>query len=229
MVLEDAAQGFLSKYKGKFLGTLGNMAAISFHETKNIISGEGGALIINNRKFEERAEIIWEKGTNRSKFMKGQVDKYTWVDIGSSYLPGEIIAAFLYAQLEKAFEITKKRIAIWNKYHIKLESLEKNGFISRPYIPNYCEHNGHLYYILVRKQELRDKLIQFLKDRGIQSVFHYIPLHSSLAGKKYARFTGDMRITNKTSSSLVRLPLFYDITDEEIAYVAKSIYDFFRK
>lgn len=229
LVLEDAAQGFLSKYKDRYLGTLGDMAAFSFHETKNIISGEGGAIIINNKKFAERAGIIWGKGTNRSKFMKGQVDKYTWIDIGSSYLPGEIIAAFLYAQLEMVSSITKQRIRIWNKYHKKLETLEKSDLIKRPFIPSYAQHNGHLYYIITKKPEVRNKLIDFLKKRGIYAPFHYVPLHSSPAGKRYARFAGTMKVTDRVAGTLIRLPLFYDITDKEIEYVVQSIYDFFKK
>lgn len=229
LVFEDAAQGFLSKYKGQYLGTIGDIGAISFHETKNIISGEGGALILNNKKFIERAEVIREKGTDRSKFMKGQVDKYTWVDIGSSYLPGEIIAAFLYAQLEMASKITKQRIRIWNKYHKKFDNLEKNGLIRRPIIPSYVQPNGHLYYITTENLRVRNKLIGFLKRIGIFAPFHYVPLHSSRAGKKYTRFVGSMDVTNNIANTLIRLPLFYDITDREIEYVVESIYDFFKK
>lgn len=229
LLLEDAAQGFLSKYKGQYLGTLGDMGGISFHETKNIISGEGGVLLVNNKKFSELAEIVREKGTDRSKFMRGQVDKYTWVDIGSSYLPGEIVAAFLYAQLEQAYEITQKRISIWNKYHEKLKDLEEEGLIRRPFIPSYSDHNGHLYYLLVNEEKIRNNLIKFLKKRGIYAPFHYVPLHSSLAGKKYARFDGNMEITNRISGSLIRLPLFYDIKSSDIEYIVKSIYDFFGK
>lgn len=228
LVLEDAAQGFLSQYKGRYLGTLGDMAAFSFHETKNIISGEGGALIVNNKKFIDRAEVIRDKGTNRSKFMKGQVDKYTWVDIGSSYLPGEITAAFLCAQLEDASKITKKRIEIWNKYHKKLENLEKNGLIKRPFIPSYAKHNGHLYYIISKNPEVRNKLIDFLKKRSIYAPFHYVPLHSSPAGKRYARFAGTMEVTDRVANTLIRLPLFYDIKNKEIEHIVQSICDFFQ-
>lgn len=160
--------------------------------------------------------------------MKGQVDKYTWVDIGSSYLPGEIIAAFLYAQLEEASSITKQRIKIWNKYHKKLEDLEKKGLIKRPFIPSYAQHNGHLYYVITKNLQARDKLISFLKRRGILTPFHYVPLHSSPAGKKYTRFAGTMKVTDRVASTLIRLPLFYDITDKEIEYVTQSIYDFFK-
>lgn len=228
LLIEDAAQGFLSKYKGQYLGTLGDMGGISFHETKNITSGEGGTLLVNNKNFIELAEIVREKGTDRSKFMRGQVDKYTWIDIGSSYLPGEIIAAFLYAQLEKAHAITQRRIVIWNDYHGKMEELEKYGLIKRPFIPSYCQHNGHLYYIVTKGSEIRNNLIEFLKKRGIYAPFHYVPLHSSPGGKKYARFDGTMEITDNVSSSLIRLPLFYDIKDKEIEYVVNSIYDFYK-
>ena len=227
LVVEDAAQGFLSKYKGKNLGTLGHMSAFSFHETKNVISGEGGALLINDDRFIERAEIIREKGTNRAKFFRGQVDKYTWVDVGSSYLPGEIISAFLMAQLENAEEINKRRIAVWNTYHTALADLEKKGYLRLPIIPDTCEHNGHMYYILTQDVKTRTKLIEFLKKKGILSVFHYIPLHSSPAGKKYTRYVGDMSVTDKVSDTLVRLPLFYNLTDEEQANVIAALYQFF--
>lgn len=228
-VLEDAAQGILSKYKDQYLGTIGDMGAFSFHETKNIISGEGGALMVNNPAYIERAEIIREKGTNRDQFFRGQVDKYTWVDLGSSYLPGEITAAFLLAQFEQAHELTKKRLNIWTRYNKNLSELEKRGVLKRPMIPSYCEYNGHLFYIITENLKTRNKLIDFLKKRGILSVFHYIPLHSSPAGKKYARFIGDMGVTDKISETLLRLPLFYDITEKEIDYIVESIYDFFKK
>lgn len=228
-VLEDAAQGLLSKYKNQYLGTIGDMGAYSFHETKNIISGEGGALLVNVSKFIDRAEIIREKGTNRDQFFRGQVDKYTWVDLGSSYLPGEMTAAFLLAQFEQAHELTKKRLNIWKRYNINLSALEKRGVLKRPMIPSYCEYNGHLYYIITENLKTRNKLIDFLKKRGILSVFHYIPLHSSPAGKKYGRFIGNMGITDKISETLLRLPLFYDITEKEIDYIVESIYGFFKK
>jgi dTDP-4-amino-4,6-dideoxygalactose transaminase len=227
LVVEDAAQGFLSKYKGKNLGTLGDMSAFSFHETKNVISGEGGALVINNEKFAERAEIIREKGTNRSKFFRGQVDKYTWVDVGSSYLPGEIIAAFLMAQLENAEEINKRRLEVWQRYHTALAPLEKKGVLRRPFIPDTCEHNGHMYYILTNDGETRTKLIEFLKTKGILSVFHYIPLHSAPAGKKFARYVGDMSVTDRVSDTLLRLPLFYNLTDSEQDNVISAMQEFF--
>lgn len=228
-VLEDAAQGLLSKYKNQYLGTIGDMGAYSFHETKNIISGEGGALMVNNPAYIERAEIIREKGTNRNQYFRGQVDKYTWVDIGASYLPGEMVAAFLMAQLEDIEKITQKRIKIWNIYHKALQDLERGGYLRRPVIPQNISHNGHLYYLLLPSLKIRNKFIEFLKKRDILTVFHYIPLHSSPAGKKYARFVGDMGVTNKISETLLRLPLFYDITEKEIDYIVESIYDFLKK
>lgn len=228
-VLEDTAQGFWAKYKDQYLGTIGDLGAFSFHETKNVTSGEGGALLVNNPRFVERAEIIREKGTNRSKFFRGEVDKYTWMDIGSSYLPGEITAAFLMAQLEKAHQMTKKRMLVWNKYYMYLEGLEKSGFIKRPTVPKDCQHNGHLFYILTKNLKIRDKLIEFLKKRGILTVFHYVPLQSSPAGKKFSRHIGHMSITNNTSDTLIRLPIFYDITYKEVEYVVKSIESFFKQ
>jgi dTDP-4-amino-4,6-dideoxygalactose transaminase len=227
LVFEDAAQALLSKYRGKQAGTLGDLGAFSFHETKNVISGEGGALIINNERFIERAEIIREKGTNRNKFLKGQVDKYTWVDIGSSYLPGELIAAFLYAQLKKSEKINDKRVAIWNYYYKELSDLEQKGLLRRPIIPNEVTHNGHMFYILVETQIVRTKLIDYLSKAGINTVFHYVPLHSSPAGIKFTRFVGDMQITNGYSSRLVRLPLFYDMTLHQAQRVVVCLKNFF--
>ncbi len=227
LVLEDSAHGLLAKCKGKCLGTIGHMGAFSFHETKNIISGEGGVLLINDERFVERAEIVREKGTNRSKFYRGEVDKYTWVDIGSSYLPSEIIAAFLLAQLEHVLKITQRRIRIWNRYHKNLQDLEKGGFIRRPVVPNYTEHNGHIYYILTETQIVRDALIQFLKKRDILAPFHYVPLHNSPAGKKFGRFVGKMKVTDKIANTLIRLPLFYSLKNREVDFVTQSIYDFY--
>lgn len=228
-VLVDAAQAFTSQYKGKDVGTFGDMNAYSFHETKNIISGEGGAIAINNPKYIERAEIIREKGTNRSKFFRGQVDKYTWVDIGSSYLPSEVVASFLYAQLEDVSKINKKRIRIWNMYHTLLQDLEKKELIRRPIVPEHVTHNGHLYYVLLNDTETRTKLIQYLKNKGILSVFHYIPLHSSPAGKKYSRSSGQLRVTNSISDRLLRLPLYYDMKKENIVEIVELLYSFFKK
>lgn len=229
LVFEDAAQSFLGKYKNQYSGTIGDLGAFSFHETKNITSGEGGALIINNPQFIERAEIVIEKGTNRSKFFRGEVGKYTWVDIGSSYLPGEITAAFLLAQLKKSQRINDKRIKIWNYYYKNLADLEKRGFIKLPIIPNGIDHNGHLFYILTKNSEIRSKLIEYLKSKGISTVFHYIPLHSSPAGLKYAKFIGNLTVTDNVSQRLVRLPLFYDITIPQAEKVVKEINNFYKK
>lgn len=228
LVLEDAAQGLLSKYKGKYLGTLGHMAGVSFHETKNVISGEGGALLINDSRFIERAEIVREKGTNRSKFLRGEIDKYSWVDIGSSYLPGEIVAAFLMAQLEHAVKITKKRLRIWQRYHKALEQLEEKRYIRRPVIPEECQHNAHMYYILTKNLVEKEELLRLLKKRGILAVSHYVPLHSSKGGKKHARFIGRMRVTNNIATRLVRLPLYYGLKNSEQDFVVKSLKDFYK-
>ena len=195
LVIEDAAQGIMSTYKGRPLGSIGHMAALSFHETKNIISGEGGALLINDPRFVERAEMIREKGTNRSQFFRGQVDKYTWVDIGSSYLPGEIVAAFLWAQMEEADAINKRRLDIWANYHQWFVSLEKDGKVQRPTVPRECVHNAHMYYLLLPSLEKRTALIERLRSKGVHTVFHYIPLHSSPRGKTVGRSAGDMTNT----------------------------------
>ncbi len=208
LVIEDAAQGVFAKYKGKTLGTIGHMGCYSFHETKNVISGEGGALLINDKNLIERAEIIREKGTNRSQFFRGQVDKYTWVDIGSSYLPGEITAAFLWAQLEEAEHITKRRLGIWEQYHRGLHALERQGLLRRPIIPSHCQSNAHMYYILLNSLEERTLLIEQMKKNDIHPVFHYVPLHSSPAGKKYARTQGEMTHTDDLSDRLLRLPMW---------------------
>lgn len=229
LVLEDAAQAFLAKYKGQYLGTFGNLGAISFHETKNIISGEGGAIFVNDERLIEKSEIVWEKGTNRNKFLRGEVDKYTWVDIGSSYLPSEAVAAFLFAQFEQSKKIIGKRKKIWQNYHLDLKHLEKAGSIRRPIVPRDCVHNGHIYYILLENIETRTKLIDFLKKRGVLSVFHYIPLHSSPAGKKYCRYAGKMDVTDKVSDTILRLPLFYDLKNKEVDYIKKLLDDFFKK
>jgi len=228
LLLEDAAQGFSAKYKGKHLGTIGDMGAYSFHETKNVISGEGGALLINNPRFINRAEIIREKGTNRSMFLRGEVDKYSWVDIGSSYLPGEIVSAFLMAQLEEGKKITKKRIKIWNQYHKSFKELEDKGLMRRPIVPKDCEQNAHMYYIVLDDLVTKQKLANFLRDRDILAVSHYVALHSSLAGKRYGRYVGDMRVTDKVANTLLRIPLYYDITDNEMEVIVKNVKDFFK-
>ena len=207
LVIEDAAQALGSRYKGRYAGTLGRLAAFSFHETKNLIAGEGGALIVNDPALVERAEIIWEKGTNRKKFFCGQVDKYTWVDVGSSFLPGELIASFLYGQLERMESICEDRLKAWNLYDAALRPYRKRGLVT-PTVPGYCTSNGHLYFILMPSFRLRQELISRMRIDGIATPFHYVPLHSSPAGKKFARTHGSMRHTDDLSARLVRLPLF---------------------
>ena len=227
IVIEDAAQGIMSTYKGRPLGSIGHLGAYSFHETKNIVAGEGGALLVNDERFAERAEIIREKGTNRSQFFRGQVDKYTWVDIGSSYLPGEVVAAFLYAQMEEAEAIIKERLAIWKQYHEALAALEASGVLRRPIIPGGCQHNAHMYYILLASLETRTKLIASLKEQGMNAVFHYVPLHSSPAGKRYGRVSGTMINTESISDRLLRLPLWVgmdsDFTIKTLKALEKSL------
>jgi dTDP-4-amino-4,6-dideoxygalactose transaminase len=219
-VIEDAAQGVMSSYKGRPLGSIGDLGAFSFHETKNVISGEGGALLCRDAAFGERAEIIREKGTNRARFFRGQTDKYTWVDIGSSYLPGEITAAFLSAQLDHAREITERRLAIWNTYHSFFESIEQRGLVQRPTIPEECQHNAHMYYLILPTLELRSKFIDSMKARGVQTVFHYIPLHSSPAGERFSDRT-HLPATDSMSERLVRLPLWLGVEDQ-LDYICES-------
>ena len=207
-VIEDAAQAIMSTYRGRPLGTIGDLGTFSFHETKNIISGEGGALLCRDDKYVEQAEMIREKGTNRSRFFRGQVDKYTWVDVGSSYLPGEITAAFLAAQMKEASSITERRLAIWSTYHQWARKHEANGLIRRPIMPSHCSHNAHMYYMLLPTLEHRTRFIKGLCNRGVQAVFHYIPLHSSQAGMEYGRTHGQLKVTNNASDRLVRMPLW---------------------
>lgn len=223
LLIEDAAQGLMSSYKGKPLGSFGDLACFSFHETKNIIAGEGGALIVNNPRFTELAEIIREKGTNRSQFFRGQVDKYTWIEKGSSYLPGELIAAFLYAQFEEAQKIISTRLKVWNYYHELLEPLEKSGKLRRPIIPPECQHNAHMYYILLEDLQTRTQLINYLKEQGINAVFHYVPLHSSPAGEHYGMVNGKMDNTNLLSDRLLRLPMFPELTTSQIEIVVQAV------
>ena len=223
LVIEDAAQGLMSEHRGRRLGTFGQLGALSFHETKNVISGEGGALLVNDPALFERAEIVREKGTNRSSFFRGEVDKYTWVDIGSSYLPGEIIAAFLWAQLEEADAITERRRQLWNRYHQRLEPLERSGRLRRPVIPEGCRHNAHLYYILLPTLEARTRLIARLRERDIHAVFHYVPLHSSPAGRRYGRAAGSMANTDALSDRLLRLPLWLGMDADVPDAVARVI------
>jgi dTDP-4-amino-4,6-dideoxygalactose transaminase len=223
LVIEDAAQGIMSAYKGRPLGSIGHLAALSFHETKNIISGEGGALLINDERFVERAEIIREKGTNRSQFFRGMVDKYTWVDVGSSFLPGELVAAFLWAQMEQAEAITAERLALWNQYHSAFESWEAAGVLRRPIVPAECKHNAHMYRVLLASLEERTLLINALAAQHISSVFHYVPLHSSPAGRLYGRVSGDMQNTEALANRLLRLPLWVGMGSESIARVMATI------
>ena len=215
-VIEDAAQGILSTFKGKALGALGHLGCLSFHETKNVISGEGGALLVNEEDWVQRAEVIREKGTNRSQFFRGQVDKYTWVEVGSSYLPGEIIAAFLWAQLQEAEVITQQRLEVWNAYHEAFAELESKERLRRPFVPKECQHNGHLYYLLLRDLKDRTNFIETMKEEGINCVFHYVPLHSSPAGKKYGRVSGSLSVTDIVSERLVRLPLWVGLEQERV-------------
>lgn len=212
-VIEDAAQGIMSTYKGKALGSIGHMGCFSFHETKNIVSGEGGALIINDPKLAGRAEVIREKGTNRSEFFRGQVDKYTWIDLGSSYLPGEIISAFLWAQMELANEITSKRLKIWDNYHSEFEILEKKQLLRRPSVPQASRHNAHMYYVLLPKAEQVSSFLTSLDELGVKCVTHYVPLHSSPMGLNIGRLSDAMTYTSNLSSRLVRLPLWIGVED----------------
>lgn len=227
LVIEDAAQGIMSTYKGRALGSIGHMGAFSFHETKNIISGEGGALLVNDPVFAERAEIIREKGTNRSQFFRGQVDKYSWVDVGSSYLPSELVSAFLWAQMEEADAITQKRLAIWDKYHNGLAILEEQNHVRRPFIPPACKHNAHMYYIVLPDLASRTNVIDALKLKGIHTVFHYVPLHSAPGGQMHGHPHGKLDVTSAISERLLRLPVWLGIEDEQ-AMVIDAILDLFR-
>jgi dTDP-4-amino-4,6-dideoxygalactose transaminase len=226
-VVEDAAQGVMSSYKGQALGAIGDLGAYSFHETKNVISGEGGAFLVNDPDVASRAEIIREKGTDRSRFFRGEVDKYTWQEVGSSFLPGELIAAFLWAQLEEAEAITQKRMISWNLYHELLAPLEEMGVLRRPIIPEHCQHNAHMYYILLAPGINRQKLLTELKNHNIFPVFHYVPLHSSPAGQRYGRVQGSLRITDLQANRLIRLPLWIGLSAEQqkliVEYITNSI------
>lgn len=227
-VIEDAAQGIMSTYKGKMLGSIGDFGCYSFHETKNYSMGEGGALLIRDKENNELAEIIREKGTNRSKFFRGEIDKYTWVEAGSSYLPSELNAAYLWAQLQHADEINEARLAAWNQYYAELEELEKAGKIDLPFIPQECRHNGHMFFIKAADLEERTALIQYLKEKEILSVFHYIPLHTAPAGKKYGVFHGDDIYTTRESERLLRLPMYYGLKKKEITYITDCIKEFYK-
>lgn len=223
LVVEDAAQGVMSTYKGRALGAIGHIGCYSFHETKNYSMGEGGAILLNDPKLVERAEIIREKGTNRANFLRGQVDKYTWVDIGSSYLPSELNAAYLYGQLQSAEKINENRLASWNLYKEGLQELANSGKIELPMIPEGCMHNAHMFYIKLKDLEERTQLQQYLRGQGIQTAFHYIPLHSAPAGQRFGRFQGEDRYTTKESQRLVRLPMYYGLGKADVAYVANAI------
>lgn len=222
-VVEDAAQGVMASYKGRALGSIGDVGAFSFHETKNVISGEGGALLVNDPALVLRAEIIWEKGTDRSRFFRGEVDKYTWQEVGSSFLPGELTAAFLWAQLEDAQAITENRLAIWNRYHVALAPLEAQGILRRPVVPAQCQGNAHMYYVLLAPGIDRQAVLAALKRDDIVSVFHYVPLHSSPAGKRYGRVHGSMNVTNTQSQRLVRLPLWVGLMPEQQDRIVEAL------
>ena len=226
-VVEDAAQGVKAFYKGRALGSIGDFGCYSFHETKNYCMGEGGAILLREPEYVESAEIIREKGTNRAKFFRGQIDKYTWVDAGSSYLPSELNAAYLWAQLDQADEILNKRMKIWNLYKEGLSDLENDGKLELSNIPDECTHNAHMFYIKVRDLTERTALISYLKERGILSVFHYVPLHSSPAGRKYGRFFDEDRYTTKESDRLIRLPLHYNLAESDVEYICSSVKSFF--
>ena len=227
-VVEDAAQGVMSEYKGKALGSIGDYGCYSFHETKNYSMGEGGALLIKNEDDIELAEIIREKGTNRSRFLRGQIDKYTWVEAGSSYLPSDMNAAFLWAQLQEADKINNDRLAAWDRYYKGFEQLEQEGFVTRPFIPEECKHNAHMFYLKAEDLETRTKLISFLKENGVMAVFHYVPLHSAPAGEKFGEFVGEDKYTTKESDRLVRLPMYYGLSESETDKVIEKVIEFYK-
>ena len=227
MVVEDAAQGVYAYYKGRALGTIGDFGCYSFHETKNYSMGEGGALVFQNNDYLERAEIVREKGTDRSKFFRGQVDKYRWMDYGSSYLPSDLNAAYLWAQLEMAEKIREDRLESWNYYHEELRSLADAGYIEQPFIPDYAEHNAHMSSIKTKDLETRGRLIDFLAKREIHTVFHYVPLHSAPAGQKFGRFHGEDRYTTRESERLLRLPMYYQLKEEDQEQVVKAVKEFY--
>ena len=227
MVIEDAAQGIMSTYKGQALGAIGDMGCFSFHETKNFSMGEGGALLMKDARFIENAEIFREKGTDRSKFFRGQVDKYRWVNYGSSYLPSDMNAAYLWAQLELADEITKARMDRWNQYDALLRDLADKGLIEQPFVPDYCTHNAHMYYIKVRDLEQRSDFINFMKSKDVLTVFHYVPLHTAPAGLKYGRFHGEDNFTTRESDRLVRLPMYYALTEDDVNYICECVHEYF--
>jgi len=222
IIVEDAAHALMSRYKGKPLGSFGHLATFSFHETKNVISGEGGALVINDARFVERAEIVWEKGTNRTQFSRGRVDKYTWIDVGSSFLPGELTAAFLWAQLGQAEQITSMRLELWNRYRTASSALDGTS-LRGPVVPPDCDHNGHLFYLLLPLPGRRNEILADLNARGVNAVFHYVPLHSSPAGQRYGRVSGSMSVTDDCSARLIRLPLWVGMPAEVPEMVVERV------
>lgn len=228
LVIEDAAQGIMSTYKGQALGAIGDFGCFSFHETKNYSMGEGGALLIKDPQYVEEAEIIREKGTNRSKFYRGQIDKYTWVNYGSSYLPSDMNAAYLWAQLELADQINEKRLSLWNHYRELLTPLKEKGYIELPTVPEGCVHNAHMFYIKAKNLEERTRLIDFLKKNEIWSVFHYIPLHTAPAGMKFGEFHGEDRYTTKESERLCRLPMYYSLELDQVDYIVSKVKEFYQ-
>ena len=229
MVVEDAAQGVMSTYKGRALGTIGDFGCFSFHETKNYSAGEGGAILINNQDYIEKAEILREKGTNRAQFFRGQVAKYNWVDFGDSYLQSDLNAAYLWAQFEMADEINSNRLATWNTYYKAFKPLQEQGMIELPNIPEGCVHNAHMFYIKCKELETRQEYIKFMKENDIQCVFHYVPLHSAPAGKKFGRFAGEDKYTTSDSDKLVRLPMYYNMDDGDLKRVINKTIEFFNK
>jgi dTDP-4-amino-4,6-dideoxygalactose transaminase len=228
-IVEDAAQGLLASYRGRPLGSIGTFGTFSFHETKNVISGEGGALLVNEARFVDRAEILWEKGTNRHQFFRGEVDKYTWVDIGSSFLPSEIVAAFLHAQLQAAEQLTSKRLRWWQAYHKRLAELEAAGWLRRPIVPDPCRHNAHTYHVLIRQGIVRADLLSALRADGVGAAFHYVPLHSSPAGRRYGRTAGSLAVTEDLSDRIVRLPLWADMTHAQVETVVDVLHAVLRQ
>lgn len=223
LVVEDAAQGVMSSYKGRALGTIGDFGCYSFHETKNYSMGEGGAVVINDSKYNERAEIIREKGTNRQRFLRGQVDKYTWEEYGSSYLPSDMNASYLWAELEQADKINDDRLASWNRYYKELKPLEDEGYVELPVVPEGCVHNAHMFYLVTKGLEERTALISYLREQGVQAVFHYVPLHSSTAGLKYGRFNGNDEHTTDISNRLVRLPMYFQLEQDDLMKVVDAV------
>jgi dTDP-4-amino-4,6-dideoxygalactose transaminase len=223
LLIEDAAQGVSASYHDRALGTMGDLGCLSFHETKNVTCGEGGALLVNRHDWVERAEVIQEKGTNRSQFLRGQVDKYTWIDLGSSFLMSDISAAFLWAQMQHAGEILTRRMASWNAYHERLAPLEAAGALRRPFVPRLCSHNAHMYYLLLDGREHRDRLIAALAKHDIHALFHYVPLHSAPAGERYGRAAGELPVTDRASDSLLRLPLWVEMTESDVERVCDAV------